>query len=364
MKKMMMGLCAMALATVACQQPDGYKVNGVTEGFKDGDTLFFFKAMGERTPTDTIFVKDGKFELEGPVDSVGLASILATDGTSGVLFFTEQGNIDITISKNKPPRVDGTKANDAWQKVNDLEADYRARFDSLTAPLYLGEFDEAAQQKVMAQYQVMEEEMMLKVIDIAEQNLDNALGYFVVTSMAGRKEMSPDRLRTMIDKMSAEYQQRQEIADILKMLKGAEALANGKVMPDFTLSTPDGQELSILSEVAKNKITILDFWASWCNPCRDEMPEMVHIYDKFKEKGLGIVGVSIDTDKDAWVKAISDMNMTWTQVGDMKGWNADVVELYQVSAIPFVIVVDQKGVILKKGLRGVALESFIEEKMQ
>ncbi|MBR3479639.1 MAG: AhpC/TSA family protein [Prevotella sp.] len=364
MKKTFLGLCAMALAVVACQQPEGYRVKGVAEGFKEGDTLFFFKVMGDDKPTDTIVVRDGKFVIEGSVDSVTLASVVAPDGSAGALFFTEEGNIDITVSRNSMPKVGGTKANDAWQKVNELQASFSAKFDSLTAPLYLEEYSSEMEEKVMAQYQAVEQEMLSKIIDIAEDNIDNPLGYFVVTSMAGSKELNIDRMKALIGKMPAEYQQRQEVTDILKQLAGAEALLNGNVMPDFTLPTPTGQELSALAEVAKNKVTVIDFWASWCKPCCDEMPNMVSLYEQFKDKGLGIIGVSLDTDKEAWLKGINDMNMKWTQMGDMKGWKSSVAELYQVDAIPYMVVVDQQGTILKKGLRGESLAMFIEEKLQ
>ncbi len=364
MKKTFLGLCAMALAVAACQQPEGYRVKGVAEGFREGDTLYFYKVMGDETPTDTIIVRDGEFVLEGSVDSVTLASVVSADGGAGAIFFTEKGNIDLIVSRINTPKVGGTKANDAWQKVNELQAVYSAKFDSLTAPLYLEEYSNELEEKVMAQYQVVEQEMLSKIIDIAEENIDNPLGYFVVTSMAGSKELNIDRLKNLIGKMPADYQQRQEVTDIMKQLEGAEALMNGKVMPDFTLPTPAGQELSALAEVAKNKVTVIDFWASWCKPCCDEMPNMVSLYEKYKDKGLGILGVSLDTDKEAWVKGINDMNMKWAQVGDMQGWKTGVVELYQVNAIPFVVVVDQQGTILQKGLRGESLAMFIEDKLK
>ena len=91
---------------------------------------------------------------------------------------------------------------------------------------------------------------------------------------------------------------------------------------------------------------------------------MVEIYNLYKDKGLGILGVSLDTDKEAWVKGIADMKMAWKQVGDMKGWKSECVDLYQVRAIPFVVVVDQQGKILEKGLRGTALELFIEGQLK
>ena len=226
------------------------------------------------------------------------------------------------------------------------------------------DLNEEQRQQILTQYEATEKEMLEKVLQVAEDNLDNALGYFIVTSMAGSQELDPLRLKAMIDDMPAEYQQRQEIVDILKAMEAAAKVAVGEPMQDFTLPDTEGNEVSVKDEVAKNKVTILDFWATWCKPCCDEMPNMVKLYEQFHDKGLGIVGVSLDTDKEAWVKGIADMKMAWKQVGDMKGWKSNCVELYQVNAIPYVIVVDQQGKILDKGLRDTALEVFIEAQLQ
>lgn len=363
MKKTILGLCAVALALTACQH-DGFRVNGVADGFKDGDTLYFFSEMGKDKPTDTLIIKNGKFTIEGAVDSVKLCSVVSSDASAGAIFFMEDGDIDVTVTRQGQPKVGGTKSNRAWQKVNDLQAVYSLKFDSLTAPLYMEDLNEEQKQQILAEYEATEKEMLEKVLQVAEDNLDNALGYFIVTSMAGSQELDPMRLKAMIDNMPAEYQQRQEVVDIVKAMEAAAKVAVGMPMLDFTLPDTEGNEVNVKDEVAKNKVTILDFWATWCKPCCDEMPNMVSLYGKYHDKGLGIVGVSLDTDKEAWVKGIADMKMAWKQVGDMTGWKSDCVELYQVRAIPFVVVVDQQGKILEKGLRGTALELFIEEQLK
>lgn len=128
---------------------------------------------------------------------------------------------------------------------------------------------------------------------------------------------------------------------------------------DFTLPTPDGGELSLLAEAAKHKITIVDFWASWCGPCRQETPFMVGIYEKYKDQGLQIVGISLDQDYNAWVEAISQLGMTWPQMSDLKGWEAAPAREFQVNSIPHFMVINQKGQLLVSGLRGPDLEAFV-----
>ena len=363
MKKVVFAICAMAIAMAACRQSGGFKVNGVAEGFTEGDTLYFYDEMGQE-PTDTLIVKDGKFALQGEVDSVKLCSVVAADGSAGGLFFKEEGDIVLILSRANPPKVGGTKSNNAWQEVNDLQGEYSAKFDSLTAPLYKEDVSDELRQRIIDDYQTAEKELLSRIIDVAEANADNALGYFLVTSLAGGEELGGERLKAIIDKMPAEYQSRGEIVALSEDLEAAMQTAVGETMPDFTLPTPEGKPLSALDEVSRHKVTILDFWASWCGPCCQEMPNMVSIYGQYKDKGLGILGISLDSEKEAWTKAVADMGMTWPQVSDLDGWQTQPVELFQVRAIPFVVVVDEKGVILEKGLRGEALRQFVAERLE
>jgi thiol-disulfide isomerase/thioredoxin len=309
-------------------------------------------------------VKNGKFTIEGEkVDSVGMSSIVASDGSAGALFFKENGNIDVTISRNKPPKVGGTKSNKGWQKINELQEEYGKKFEALENSLYLDGVDAAQREKIQKEYEALEQEMLVKFVDTAEDNIGNEMGYFIVTSMAGSKALPAERLRGLVDKMPQEFRQRAEVVEIEKALEVAKNTAKGKKIPDFSLPTPDGDEMDIMSLVSKNKVTILDFWASWCAPCCEEMPLLVSFYEQNRDKGLGIVGISLDHEKDNWLEAIEKMNMTWPQLGDMKSWNTPPVELFQVRAIPYTIVVDQNGTILEKGLRGTELELFVESKL-
>jgi thiol-disulfide isomerase/thioredoxin len=118
-----------------------------------------------------------------------------------------------------------------------------------------------------------------------------------------------------------------------------------------------------MTEVGKNKITIIDFWASWCGPCRQEMPFMLSLYESNKERGLGIVGVSLDRDKDSWVTAIKKLQLPWPQMSDLKYWDNEVAKTFNITSIPHTIVVDQKGKILRRGLRGEQLKQFVESEL-
>ncbi len=138
-------------------------------------------------------------------------------------------------------------------------------------------------------------------------------------------------------------------------------VSNLSVAKDFTLDDMKGNKVSLMKVVSESKITILDFWASWCPPCMNEMPNLVNIYDNYSDDGLQIVGVSLDNDKKSWQNAVEAMGMKWVQVSDLKGWESAAAQLYQVDAIPHTIILDKEGHILAKDLRGHELEEFISD---
>ena len=139
------------------------------------------------------------------------------------------------------------------------------------------------------------------------------------------------------------------------------APAEGGKYADFTLPTLDGKQVKLSDVVAKNKITMVDFWASWCGPCRMEMPHVVQAYSKFRGKGLEIVGVSLDEKKEDWENAVKDMGLGWIQASDLKGWECSAARLYQVQGIPACVLINQKGEIVGRDLRGDELLGRLSE---
>ena len=134
--------------------------------------------------------------------------------------------------------------------------------------------------------------------------------------------------------------------------KASESTAVGAQYTDIELPAPDGTMLRVSDFVAKNKFTLVDFWASWCGPCRAEMPTVVKAYTDYHKKGFEVVGVSLDNNKDAWVKAIDQLKMPWPQMSDLKGWECKGALDYNVRSIPANVLIDQQGNIIAKDLRG------------
>ena len=133
----------------------------------------------------------------------------------------------------------------------------------------------------------------------------------------------------------------------------------GDEAPDFSAATPEGGTKSLKS--LRGKVLLVDFWASWCGPCRRENPNVVAVYNKYKSKGFDVLGVSLDTDAARWKGAIQDDKLTWHHVSDLGGWRSAPAQLYKVTGIPQTLLLDKNGVIIAKNLRGPALEEKLKE---
>lgn len=139
--------------------------------------------------------------------------------------------------------------------------------------------------------------------------------------------------------------------------------AIGEKFVDFAVEY-NGKTTRLSDYVGKGQYVLVDFWASWCGPCRQEMPFMLQMYDKYRDKGLGILGVSLDKNHGAWTNAIKQLKLPWPQMSDLQGWQSAAAKRFNVTSIPHTIVVDQKGTILQRGLRRTQLEQFVAEQLK
>ena len=173
--------------------------------------------------------------------------------------------------------------------------------------------------------------------------------------------MNPEEMESIIAQSSAFIQSRNIIRKLSQRITNLKKTAVGQPFTDFTVETEDGKKVSLSDYVGKGNYVLVDFWASWCGPCRREMPNLVEAYAKYKNKNFEIVGVSLDQSADAWKEAIKKLNITWPQMSDLKYWNCEGAQLYAVSSIPHTVLIDGEGTILARGLHGDELQEKIAE---
>jgi peroxiredoxin len=185
---------------------------------------------------------------------------------------------------------------------------------------------------------------------------------YVTPSIVGSLsyEMEAEELESMINGLDTSIANLPQIKTLKERLNVMKTVAVGQKAPDFTLNDPSGTPVSLSSKIGA-KVLLIDFWASWCNPCRQENPNVVKVFGEFHKKGFDIIGVSLDQDKDSWVKAIADDKLTWTHVSDLKYWGSDAAKLYAVNSIPSNLLLDDKGIIIARNLRGDDLYKKIKE---
>jgi thiol-disulfide isomerase/thioredoxin len=359
--------CSVLAILFAGCQSQTYKIIGTAEGLADGDTLLLTDNMTDGTPTDTIILKGNTFSFTGEVDKDKEAMLCmvysAKHNEINAPFIREPGEITINLSATPgAARVSGTPCNNEWQRLNDSVMVIGKEINRIAEHIYGNTISQEEQQRGMEQIEKLNKRFSDVVIDIAEKNIDNEFGYFVLTYYP--EDVIDDKNRQrLIEKLAAERRQRPAIQEIEAAIRRAAKTAEGATIPNFSQLTPEDESFSIMTEVSKNKITIIDFWASWCGPCRQEMPFMLSLYEDFKDRGLGIVGVSLDKDKDAWIGAIKTFKLPWPQMSDLKFWDNDVAKAFNVTSIPHTVVVDQKGKILRRGMRGEVLKLYIEEQL-
>jgi peroxiredoxin len=197
--------------------------------------------------------------------------------------------------------------------------------------------------------------------NIATELVSSGLeGYFVLYNF--KEEQTATDVKKVLDKMGPSETQSIYYKDLKKFYDDNKLLEIGALAPDFALPTPNGDTMR-LSDL-RGKYVLIDFWASWCGPCKAEFPNVKRVYNRFSEKGFEILGVSLDKEESAWKGSIISLGLNWMHVSDLKYWSCAPARLYKVSSIPSTVLIDRNGYIIAKNLRGEELERKLEELFQ
>lgn len=357
MKKFAMMAMA-ALTMVACQNKNVYTINGTFDAAAEGDSISLQLVEGRKmVDLQKVAVVDGKFQFKGVADSVQIAAI--TIGDAFCQFFLEPGQIKVDLKLGQMAFALGTPNNNAYEAfmadMKALEDEYAEIAESAQNP----ELTDAQREEIKEQMGNFEEKYYQAVKNSITDNVGNEFGLYNLCN--SYYYYTAEELAPLIDSYMAAFPTDARLLRIKAQNDITLETAVGKQFKDFEMADAEGDMHKLSEYIASNKVTLVDFWASWCRPCRAEMPAVKAAYEAFKDKGFGIVGVSLDNNKEAWMAAVKDLGMVWPQLSDLQGWNCAGAKLYGVTSIPATVLVAQDGTILARNLRGEAIQEKLAE---
>jgi peroxiredoxin len=365
MKKLLLGLAFIGL--MASCSTNSYKINGTLEDGVSGKVFLKKIAMQGVEEVDTANVVDGKFAFEGSVEYPELYLLFFEDQKKPFAFFLENGTLNITGKSDSldEAEVKGSKMAELFTKFN-ADVPYQDKVESMRNEFMTAQQngDQATMQSLMADMQTIIKEQQDYYRNFVKANNNNAVGAFLALNMA--QALSYDELDSLLISFKANLgdhpyvAQLEQIMEPMKAQQEAEAkLAMGETAPNFTLTDINGKEVTL--ESLRGKYVLLDFWASWCRPCRDENPNLVKAYEKFGGDNFEIVSISLDKAEEDWKKAVEEDELSWTLLHDAEG---AVANDYAVQSIPNTLLLDKEGVIIEKQLRGEELASKLDSLLE
>ena len=357
---------------------DGYYITGTAPGVYNGIRAYLETTdkRGKKTPMDTAIVMNEKFVFEGKVDFAEMLylRINSVKGSAPLIIENEEMTVSVDIDNLTASKVLGSAANSALHLYNEKTGVLKEQRFEASRQLRSPQAKDSNTN--IDELQTALNDISTKMEDFPfefiSENKDNVFSVILLQKLAETKDSNFTKIESALNGLGAE-QRNSMAATMLKthiqIKKRENAAVNateiGQLAPSFTAPTPDGKTLA-LNDV-KGKLTLIDFWASWCKPCRRENPNVVKVYEKYHSKGLEIISVSLDGSRNqkdpkaAWIKAIEDDKLTWSHVSNLNYFNDPVAKAYNIRSIPATFLLDENGKIIAKNLRGDALDKKVAE---
>lgn len=361
--KKVIAILGIALAIISCQSAKNeYTIKGSIAGVETGKVYLQKLVDGKPQGIDTTDVVDGKFTFTGKMEIPDIRILRLNDKDYFAQFFLENANLDIQANKDslRKTKITGSPTQDILQiyitEMEKLNKEVIVLQKKYQAAISSGNENEA--EKANIEYQAMMDNNKVYTKNFVKENSGSVVSaYIALIQLANQVEA--DELDSIASRFTPEISNSEFVVKIKEIVAEQKKTAVGVLAPDFTMNDTEDQPVQLSS--LRGKVVMIDFWASWCGPCRQENPNVVKLYEQYHSKGFEIIGVSLDRTKEDWIKAIKDDNLKWIHVSDLKYWQNAAAQLYSVTAIPQTYLLDQDGKIIAKGLRSEELAEKLSE---
>ena len=311
---------------------------------------------------DTLEIKsNGDFSFE--FDSISAPTFyelnLYGQRVVKLALYTEDVDVKFNFSDPTSLQIEGSKDSKEMLKLEKLMEEYQVKVNQLNERYYeaMSKNDAPVIQQIQVDAMTLESQQVVSVKEMIE-SMGNSFASLAAIGLLNPQNDFPF-IDALVTKLNDNYPGSPAILQMKQQLDELRALAVGQEAPDIVLPDPSGKSTK-LSDL-RGKYVLIDFWAAWCKPCRQENPNVVRLYTQYNSKGFEVFGVSLDRSREDWIKAIADDRLNWTQVSDLLYFNSAAAELYQIQAIPATYLIDPDGKIIAKDLRGPSLEAKLAE---
>ena len=351
------------LAAVACSKTPSYKITANLEGAEGTLILEQRDEDGGWITKDSAVVDNGAAVLEGTVEVPELYYLSIKGTRSKMILFVENSEITVTgkVDSLANAVVSGSAVQDEYDaiktKISKITDEYMDLYRQAREAGTTG--DTAKANALMAQV----EELYGSVGTLQEDFIkDNPASFVTPYFLASiQYDKNEEQLDSLLNDLDPALSSTMFVKSLKARVDKMKTVAVGQKAPDFTQNDPDGNPVTFSDVYSANEYTFVDFWASWCGPCRQENPNVVAVYTDYHDKGFSVFGVSLDRTKEDWLKGIEDDGLTWQHVSDLSYWSNAAAKLYAINSIPANLLVDKNGIIIAKGLRGEDLRAKISE---